>query len=78
METVNHTEILQGLYFVYLLVSLMKKNLSWLHWVACGIFVSPSGIESRALVVQALSPNHWTTRGFPLFYFIYSFFTTIF
>ena len=38
----------------------------WPHSMACGILVPWPGIESRPLAVGAQSPNHWTTREFPL------------
>ena len=34
--------------------------------VACGILVPRPGIEPRPSAVRAQSPNHWTTREFPL------------
>ena len=39
--------------------------------MACGILVSPPGIEWGPLVVKARSSNHWTTKGFPeAFHFV--------
>ena len=35
-------------------------------WEACGILVSPPGAKPEPLAVKAQSPNHWTTREFPL------------
>ena len=41
------------------------------HCMACGILVSPPGIEWGPLVVKARSSNHWTTKGFPkAFHFV--------
>ena len=31
----------------------------------CGVLVSRPGTESMSAVVEAQSPNHWTTREFP-------------
>ena len=36
--------------------------------MASGIFVSQLGVEPRPWAMRAWSPNHWTTREFPLFY----------
>ena len=33
---------------------------------ACGILVSRPGIEPVPPAVEAWSPNHWTTKEFPL------------
>ena len=40
------------------------------HHMACGILVSQSGIEPAPLAVKAWSPNHWTTREFPVDMFL--------
>ena len=36
----------------------------WPHYTVCGILVPGLGIEPRASVLKAQSPNHWTTREF--------------
>lgn len=41
--------------------------------LACGILVSPAGIELMPLAAEVLSPNHCTTREFPLTFLIYPF-----
>ena len=33
--------------------------------MACGVLVPQPGIEPGPPVVEARSPNHWTTREFP-------------
>ena len=38
----------------------------WPHHTACGILVTRPGTEPRSSAVRARSPNHWTTREFPL------------
>ena len=47
----------------------------WPHHcaVACGILVSPPGIEPGPSAVRAQSPNHWTAREFPMDGFILDF-----
>ena len=37
--------------------------------MACGILVPRPGIKFEPEAVKAWSPNHWTTREFPLFFF---------
>ena len=39
-----------------------------LHCAACGILVLQPQMEPRPLGVKAWSPNHWTTREFPIFF----------
>ena len=39
---------------------------SWLCRAACGILVPQPGIEPMPPAAEAQSPNHWTTREFPL------------
>ena len=39
----------------------------WPHHVPCGILVPQPVMEPRSLAVKVLSPNHWTTRKFPIF-----------
>ena len=49
--------------------------------MACGILVPGPGIEPGTLAVEAWSPNHWTTREFPVVLFlkaIYLYFKKIF
>ena len=41
-------------------------NFFWLQYVVCGILVSQPGIKSRSIAVEMPSPNHWTTREFPI------------
>ena len=43
----------------------------WLCLVACRILVPQPGIEPRPSAVKAQSPNHWTAREFPSFYFFF-------
>ena len=38
--------------------------------VACGILVPQPWIEPGPLAVKAQSPSHWTTRKFPIMYFL--------
>ena len=38
----------------------------WLHCVACGILVPRPGVEPMPSAVKSLSPNHWTSREFPM------------
>ena len=40
-------------------------SFSWPCRAACGILVSPLGIEPGPLELRARSPNHWTIREFP-------------
>ena len=40
--------------------------LFWLHHMAFGILVPWLGIEPGSLAVKVASPNHWTTREFPI------------
>ena len=40
-----------------------------LRCTACGILFAWTGIEFRPLSVKVQSPNHWTTREFPTYYF---------
>ena len=42
----------------------------WLHCMAYRILVPWLGIEPMPPVVEAQSPNHWTTREFPRFHFL--------
>ena len=35
------------------------------HCTACWIFVPQAGIKPRLPVMEAWSPNHWTTRESP-------------
>ena len=44
----------------------------WPHSVACEILVPRPRIEPTALAVKVQSPNHWTTREFPLQAFSYA------
>ena len=39
------------------------------HAMACGNLVPRPGIEPGPLAVRVQSPNHWTAREFPLFFF---------
>ena len=39
----------------------------WLPHTAREMLVPGPGFESVSLAVKALSLNHWTTRGFPIF-----------
>ena len=41
--------------------------LFWPCHVACGILVPWPGIEPGPPAVEVWSPNHWTTREFPIF-----------
>ena len=53
----------------------------WLHYVACRILVSQPSIELWPPAVEALSPNHWTTReclGPTFFKFSFKFYLFIF
>ena len=50
--------------YEYTLLFFFFNYFFWLHCVACGILVPPSGIEPRPLSVKASSPNQWTTREF--------------
>ena len=38
-------------------------------YTACGILVPQPGIKSVSPAVEARSPNHWTTREFPVIFF---------
>ena len=39
----------------------------WSHGTACGILVPQLGIiKPESSAVKAQSPNHWTTREFPI------------
>ena len=38
----------------------------WPHCTACGILVPWPGIKPVPTVVEALNPNHWPTREFPI------------
>ena len=40
----------------------------WSFHTACRIFVPQLGIEPGSSVVNVQSPNHWTTREFPIVY----------
>lgn len=40
-----------------------------LRCAACGSLFAWTGIELRPLSVKVQSPNHWTTREFPTYYF---------
>ena len=53
----------QDLYWIILICVLF---FFLLHWVAFRILVPWPGIEPRLSAVKALSPNHWTTKEFPL------------
>ena len=44
----------------------LPKCIYQLHHMAHGFLVPKPRIEPRPLAVKALSPNHWTTREFPL------------
>ena len=44
----------------------------WPYCMACGIFVPQPGIESVPPAVEAWSPNHWTTREFPNYWYLNS------
>ena len=39
---------------------------NYVNTLAYGILVPSSGTEPQPLVVKVLSPNHWTTREFPI------------
>ena len=39
-----------------------KKIFFWLHWAACRILVSWTGIKPKPLAMEAQSLSHWTTR----------------
>ena len=42
----------------------------WLHHMPCGILISPTRGQIRALAVEVSSPNHWTNRtSFKFFIF---------
>ena len=43
----------------------------WPSHAACGTLVPRSGIKPVPPAVGARSPNHWTTREFPLFTYFY-------
>ena len=38
----------------------------WLHHTACRIIAPQPGTEPGPLAVRLQSPNHWTTREFPI------------
>ena len=52
------------IYFLFKL-SLFFVCLFWPHCTARGILVPRPGVEPGSPVVEAWSPNHWTTREFP-------------
>ena len=45
----------------------------WPQHAACGILLPRPGIEPQPSAVKAWSPNHWTTREFPVCCFTYFF-----
>ena len=49
----------------------------WLHLTAYEILVPQPGIKPRAPAVRAPSPDHWTAKEFPDFYFLLSRFQCI-
>ena len=53
------------IFFLKLYFIIIRSILFWLHCVACGIFVSLSGIEPVPSALGVWSPNHWATREFP-------------
>ena len=74
----HHTDIL-GVWICYAISCLHSLEcpsfplLAWLTFLgggiyhrACGILVSWPGIQPGTWTVEAQSPNHWTTREFPL------------
>ena len=46
----------------------------WLHHPACGILAPQPGIEPAPSAVKAGSPNHWTSREFPVYIYFFFFF----
>ena len=42
----------------------------WLHHAACRISVSRPGVERAPSAVKAQSPNHWTAKEFPGYFFL--------
>ena len=50
-----------------LLQYLLLSGFFWPRSTACGILVPRPGMEPMPPAVEAQSPNHWTTREFPLF-----------
>ena len=44
--------------------------LFWPHCMACGILVPRPGIKPVPPAVEAWSPNHWSSREFPLLSFL--------
>ena len=44
--------------YMYIYISLLK---------ACRMLVPLTGVEPGPLAVKVWSPNHWTTREFPVF-----------
>ena len=55
------------LYLLYIFIIFIYIYLFILGGTACGILVPGPGIEPGPSAVKALSPNHWTTREFPIF-----------
>ena len=49
-------------------------SFSFFSHTACGIFVPLPGTEPGPSKMRVQSPNHWTTREFPLLLWIYLFF----
>ena len=52
-------------YFIYLIIYLFIYF--WPCCMACQILVPQPGIEPVSPAVETWSPNHWTTREFPVF-----------
>ena len=46
-----------------------KKIFFPLHCEACGMSVPWAGIEPVVSTVKTQSPTHWTSRGFPMWFF---------
>ena len=55
--------------YVYVFVCIRDFSF-WPYHVACGILADQAGMEPRPLTVEAQSPNHGTTREFPICDFI--------
>ena len=47
------------------------NNFFWPHRMSCRILVPWPGIEFESSAVKAQNPNHWSTREFPSWQFLY-------
>ena len=48
---------------------ILKNLFIWPHHETEWILIPQSGVEAMPPAVKAQSPNHWTTREFPLCHF---------